>query len=180
MVGKKSRKLKKKQVTLNEMVINKLQEQIKCLKNNNLAKEKKIRQLSIKEKKEIFIVGDSIIKKITGTGFSRDHTVKIRPHPGAASINMCHYIKPELRHKRDVIILHCGANNTPNERSTEKKVNKFLKEIEEYDTQNTRCHIYNAGHNIFELYKFLVPVQVATNKTKRDINQYNEFGIRVA
>ena len=61
-----------------------------------------------------------------------------------------------------------------------KKVNKFLKEIEEYDTQNTRCHIYNAGHNIFELYKFLVPVQVATNKTKRDINQYNEFGIRVA
>ena len=115
MVRKKSRKLKKKQVTLNEMVINKLQEQIKCLK------EKKIRQLSIKEKKEIFIVGDSIIKKITGTGFSRDHTVKIRPHPGAASINMCHYIKPELRHKRDVIILHCGANNTPNERSKESK-----------------------------------------------------------
>ena len=120
MVGKKSRKLKKKQVTLNEMVINKLQEQIKCLKNNNLAKEKKIRQLSIKEKK-IFIVGVSIIKKITGTGFSRDHTVKIRPHPGAASINMCHYIKLELRHKRDVIILHCGANNTPNERSKESK-----------------------------------------------------------
>ena len=41
MVGKKSRKLQTKQVTLNEMVTNKLQEQIKYLKNNNLAKEKK-------------------------------------------------------------------------------------------------------------------------------------------
>ena len=38
-------------------------------------------------------------------GISRDHTVKIKPHPGATSIEMCDYIKPELRHQLDVIIL---------------------------------------------------------------------------
>ena len=35
------------------------------------------------EKKNIFIVGDSMLKNITGSGISRDHTVKIRSHPEA-------------------------------------------------------------------------------------------------
>ena len=45
-----------------------------------------------------FVVGDSMIKNITGTNISRNHAVKIRPHPEATSIDMCDYIKPELRH----------------------------------------------------------------------------------
>ena len=65
---------------------------------NNLAIENNISQLPTIKKKEIFIVGDSMIKNITGTGISRDHTVKIRPHPVATNIDMCDYIKPELRH----------------------------------------------------------------------------------
>ena len=75
--------------------------------NNNLATENNISQLPTIKKKKIFIVGDSMIKKITGAGISRDHTVKIRPHPGTTNIDICDYIKPELRHQPDVIILHC-------------------------------------------------------------------------
>ena len=30
-----------------------------------------------------------MIKNITGTGISRDYTVKVRSHPGATNIDMC-------------------------------------------------------------------------------------------
>ena len=86
--------------------------------------------------KKVFIVGDSIIKNITGTGISRTNTVKMRLHPGATTADICHYIKPELRHKPDVIIIHCGTNDIENEINTLKKIRKLVKEIEEYDKQN--------------------------------------------
>ena len=72
--------------------------------NNNLATENNIRQLPTKNKKKIFIVGDTTIKNITGMGISRDQTVKIKPHYRAKSIDMCDHIKPELRHQPNVII----------------------------------------------------------------------------
>ena len=52
-------------------------------KNNNVATVNNIRQLPTEKKKKIFIVGDSMIKNITGNSISVDHTVKITPHPGA-------------------------------------------------------------------------------------------------
>ena len=86
--------------------------------------------------KKVFIVGDSMIKNITGTGISRSNTVKMRPHPGATTVDICDYIKPELRHKPDVIIIHCGTNDIENEINTVKKIKKLVKEIDEYDKQN--------------------------------------------
>ena len=103
-------------------------------KNNNIATVNNIRRFSTKKKKKIFIVGDFMIKNITGTGISKDHTVKIRPHLGATSIDMCDYIKPELRHLADVIILQCGTNDISNEINTLKKLKKLLKETEGYET----------------------------------------------
>ena len=89
-----------------------------------------------KNTKKVFIVGDSIIKNITGTGISRKNTVKMRPHPGATTADICDYIKPELRHKPDVLIIHCGTNNIENEINPVKKIKKLVKEIDEYDKQN--------------------------------------------
>ena len=48
-------------------------------KNNNLVTVNNIKQLPTEKKKNIFIVGDSMIKNITGAGISRDHTVKAWP-----------------------------------------------------------------------------------------------------
>ena len=90
----------------------------------------------VKNTKKVFIVGDSMIKNITGTGISRSNTVKMRPHPGATTVDICDYIKPELRHKPDVIIIHCGTNDFENEINTVKKINNLVKEIDEYDKQN--------------------------------------------
>ena len=75
-----------------------------------------------------------MIKNVTGTRISRDHTVKIRLHSGATSIDICNYIRPELRHQPDVIILNFGINDISNEINTLKKLKKLLKEIEGYDT----------------------------------------------
>ena len=74
-----------------------------------------------------------MLKNITDLGLSKDHTVKIRPHPGATTIDMIDYITPELRHKLDIVILHCGANDVTNDVNTVKKIKKFVKEIEEND-----------------------------------------------
>ena len=40
------------------------------------------------EKKNIFVIGNSSLKNITGSVISTDHTVKIRPSPGATTIDM--------------------------------------------------------------------------------------------
>ena len=49
-----------------------------------------------KDQKKVFIVGDFMIRNITSTGISRENTIKIRPIPGATTIDICNYIKPEL------------------------------------------------------------------------------------
>ena len=46
---------------------------------------------------------------------------------------MIDYIKPELRHKPDIVILHCGTNDIANDVNTVKKMKKLVKEIEEND-----------------------------------------------
>ena len=61
-----------------------------------------------KDQKKVFIIGNSMIKNITGTGISRENIIKMRPHPGATTIDICDYIKPELRQKLDVVIVHCN------------------------------------------------------------------------
>ena len=89
-----------------------------------------------KDQKKVFIVDDSMIKNITGTGISRENVIKMRPHPGATTIDICDYIKPELRQKPDVVIVHCGTNDTPNNINTVKKIKKLVKEIEESNQEN--------------------------------------------
>ena len=90
----------------------------------------------MKNTKKVFIVGDSMIKNITGTGISRSNTVKMRPYPGATTVDICDYIKPELCHKPDVLIIHCGTNDIENEINTVKKIKKLVKEVDEYDKQD--------------------------------------------
>ena len=89
-----------------------------------------------KNTKKVFIVGYSVIKNINGTGISRTNTVKMRPHPGATTADIYDYIKPELRHKPDIIMIHCGTNDIENEINTVKEIKKLVKEIDEYDKQN--------------------------------------------
>ena len=60
--------------------------------------------------------------------------MKIRPHPGATIVDMIDYIKPELRNKPDIIILHCGTNDITNDANTVKKMKKLDKKIKDNDS----------------------------------------------
>ena len=99
-----------------------------------MAKRNNIRQLQTKEDKKIFIFCDSMIKSIIGTGVLRDHAIKIRLHAWDTIVEMSDYIKPELYHQLNIIILHCGTNDILSEINTLKKVKKLLKKIEKYHT----------------------------------------------
>ena len=50
----------------------------------------------MKNTKKVFIAGESMIKNITGTGISRKNTVKVKPHPGVTTVDICDYSKHTL------------------------------------------------------------------------------------
>ena len=47
----------------------------------------------------------------------------MRPHPDATTVDICNYIKPELRQKLNVVIVHCGTNDIPNNISIDISIN---------------------------------------------------------
>ena len=51
-------------------------------------------------KKDIPIIGDSMIKYINGREISRSSSVKIRSHPGATTEDLIDYVRPTARKKR--------------------------------------------------------------------------------
>ena len=118
---------------LNHQQKNQLSKEKTVLSNES---EKSENKMHGNDQKKVFIIGDSTIKNITGTGISRKNIVKMRPHPGATSIDICDYIKPALRQKPDVVIVHCGTNDIPNNINTVKKIKKLVKEIEENNHEN--------------------------------------------
>ena len=103
----------------------------------NLKNNLEVNPRKVKNTKKIFIVSDSMIKNITDNGISRTNTIQMRPHPGATTVDIYDYIKPELHHKLDAIIIRCGTNDIENEINTVKKIRKLVKEIDVYDKQNS-------------------------------------------
>ena len=89
-----------------------------------------------KDQKNVLIIRDSMIKNITDRGISRENIIRMRSHPGATTIDICDYIKPELRQKLDVVIVHCGTNDISNNINTAKKMKKLVKEMEENNHEN--------------------------------------------
>ena len=57
-------------------------------------------------KKEVFIIGDSMIKYADGKEVSRNKLVKVRSHPGAAIDDFIHYVRRTVRKKANMIITH--------------------------------------------------------------------------
>ena len=81
-----------------------------------------------KSKTSVFIVGDSMIKKVDGylltSSLKHQYLVKTRPFSTAKTIDMYDYIKPTQRDfKQEIFILHVGTNDLP--------LNKSPKEISE-------------------------------------------------
>lgn len=68
-------------------------------------------KLKSSEKKSVTVIGDSMTKNIIGPKLSRNYNSYSRSFPGATIEDITDYMKPSLRRKPDVMVIHDGANN---------------------------------------------------------------------
>ena len=70
-----------------------------------------------KERKTVFIIGDSMIKGLAERGISKDHNVKVRPQPGCTTEDTEDHLKPIIRKNSDAIIIHSETNDVTNDKT---------------------------------------------------------------
>ena len=105
--------------------------QVKLRENKNPNNKENLGVVNSASKKEIIIVGDSMIKHVNGHEVSRDNSVKIRYHPGATTDDIIDYVRPTAHKKPDMIIIHTGTNDIQNKVNTLQKVRKVITTIKE-------------------------------------------------
>ena len=72
--------------------------------DSNLIKRQSTKSSVVK--KEVFIIGDSMIKYVNGRGVSRNDSVKVRSYLGATTDDFIDYVRPTVRKKPNLIIIH--------------------------------------------------------------------------
>ena len=66
------------------------------------------------ERKNVVIIGDSILNGLSEQGLRKRHIVRIRAHSGATSLDIKDHIRPIMRRKPDCVLVHCGTNDLSN------------------------------------------------------------------
>ena len=99
---------------------------------NNKTPDNKNNNTNVIDRKNVFIVGDSLLNGINENGMKKlNHNVKVRNHPGATTEDIIDHIKPILRKKPDLLIVHSGTNDLTNEKvnTTEclENINRYIK-----------------------------------------------------
>ena len=80
------------------------------------------------ERKKIIIIGDSLLNGLEEKKMKRNHDIKIRPHPGASSLDISDHIRPVLRRNPDCIIVHAGTNDITKREDTIKNIEEMVSE----------------------------------------------------
>ena len=77
-------------------------------------KESKKDDTKQNERKNVVIIGDSILNGLSEQGLRKQHNVRIRAHSGATSLDIKDHIRPIMRRKPDCVLVHCGTNDLTN------------------------------------------------------------------
>lgn len=77
-------------------------------------------------RKDVYKIDDSMIKNLSGNGISKENNIKIRSHHGPTTNKFIDYIKPSVRKKPDVVVIHTGTNDLTNKINTYKKNQKII------------------------------------------------------
>ena len=86
-------------------------------------------------RRQIFIIGDSMVKHINGPGISKNDQVQVKTHPGATTDDIIDYIKSTIRQKSDIVIVHSGTNDLTKAVNTMNRVRKVVAAEKEIDTE---------------------------------------------
>ena len=99
--------------------------------SNTSSRQSSLKNSKIESKKDVIIIGDSMLNGINEEGLSDDrYKVKVKNHSGATTEDICDFIKPEVRKKPDIIMVHAGANdikNTTKSFENYKKITNIIK-----------------------------------------------------
>ena len=87
-------------------------------------------------KKDIVIIGDSMIKYVNGREISRSSSVKIRSHPGATTEDLIDYVRPTARKNPKMMVIHSGTNDLTNKVNTLQNIRKVINAIKENDVND--------------------------------------------
>ena len=99
---------------------------IRIYKSEQITTTNKANSKSVPTKNSVIIVGDSIVKHLTGPGISKKNNIKIKTNPGATTKVIIDYIKPSIRKKLDLLLVHSGTNDLTNGINTMTKIRKVL------------------------------------------------------
>ena len=101
--------------------------------------EKSFNRNTIKEKpvntpppvKNVFIVGDSIVNGVNPNRFKdcKNLNISVKPFGGSTSRDMLDYIKPIVRKRPDILVVHVGTNDLTNSVDTIENLSKLFKYI---------------------------------------------------
>ena len=86
---------------------------------------------SQRQRKRVFVVGDSIINGIEEKGLSKKHNVRLRKCPGDTTEDLLDHIKPIARKKPDLVVIHFGTNDTTSGKDTKENMQKAIDAIRE-------------------------------------------------
>ena len=83
------------------------------------------------------MIGDSLVKFVKSENLSDESYIEnIRINPGCTIEDIAFYIRPIIRKKKDIMLVHTGTNDLTNSVNTRSKVRKIAIAVEEMDGNN--------------------------------------------
>ena len=76
-----------------------------------------------------------MLKHITGRGISKIDHVQVKAQPSATTDDIIDYIKPTIRQKSDIFIIHSGTNDLSKDVNTMSRVGKVVAAIRDIDIE---------------------------------------------
>ena len=111
--------------------------------SNTSSRQSSLKNSKIESKKDVIIIGDSMLNGINEEGLSDDRfQVKVKNHSGATTEDICDFIKPDVRKKPDIIIVHAGTNDITN---NIKSFENYKKITDTIKSKLTNCKYTNSN-----------------------------------
>ena len=86
-------------------------------------------------RRHVCIIGNSMVKHVTGPGISKLDHVQVKAQPGATTYGIIDYNKPTIRQKTDIVIIHSGTNDLTKDVNTMRKVRKVAAAVKKISTK---------------------------------------------